>query len=71
MSQQSTLEKPKMKQVHMTIISGPQAEAILKAIHSGHVNSWKDKSMKGLPVVELHIDVIPGEHDYNKWWLMF
>jgi hypothetical protein len=67
MSQAIEVEKPKRKEIHMTTIAGEQAAAILKAINSGHVNSWCDKSVEGLPLVELWVEVIPGEYDYNKW----
>ena len=45
-----TIERPKHKEIHMTML--PQAEAILKAKDSGHVNYWVNKSVDGLPLVE-------------------
>lgn len=61
------IEKPRNKEIHLTTIAGPQAEAILKVINGDHVHHWSDKSVEGLPVVELWMDVIRGEHDYDKW----
>lgn len=51
----------KHKERHITTIAGPQAAAILEILDGHHMQCWRDKSVDGLPVAELWVDVTHSE----------
>lgn len=57
----SEVETVDNKERHVTTIAGPQAEALLSVLDGHHVLSWTDKSVEGLTVAELWVDVTHAE----------
>ena len=48
--------KPRKGEKHLTTVTGPQAEAIIRAANAGSYK-WIDRSVPGLSVIELWADV--------------
>lgn len=50
-------------EVHITTIVGPPAEKMINCLKRGQAFSFKDKSVEGVPILEVWAEV-----DQGFWW---
>ena len=50
-------------EVHITTIVGPPAEKMINCLKRSQAFSFKDKSIEGVPILEVHAEV-----DKEFWW---
>lgn len=62
------IEKEGSRRVrHVTTVAGPQAAALLNVLDGQHVMTWCNKSVDGLAVAELWVEITHAEEEAGTY----